>query len=63
MDAVRNYIQDNSFKKGYKNNLGYAYADWCKYHGFTYDHQRFPIERELPYIPLEKEIDQLIGAF
>ena len=62
-EAVRNYIQDSPFKNGYKNNLGYAYADWCEYQGFGYDHQRFPTERELPYIPLEKEIDQLIGAF
>jgi integrase len=62
-DAVKNYIQDAPFKSGYKNNLGYAYADWCEYHGFSYDHQRYPTERELPYIPLEKEVDQLIGAF
>jgi integrase len=40
-----------------------VYRDWCEYQGFTFDFQRFPTERELPYIPLEKEIDQLIGAF
>lgn len=33
-DAVRNYIQDAPFKGGYKNSLGYVYADWCEYQGF-----------------------------
>jgi integrase len=63
MEAVRNYIQDCPFKNGYKNQLGYAYADWCEYQGSTYEYQRFPVEQTLPYIPLEKEVDQLIGAF
>jgi len=62
-ESVRNYIQDCPFKNGYKNQLGYAYADWCEFQGFSYDYQRYPTERTLPYIPLEKEVDQLIGAF
>ena len=63
MQAVRNYIQDSKFKGGYKNSLGYMYADWCEYQGFDYKPQCFPRETGLPYVPLEKEIDQLIGVF
>jgi integrase len=40
-----------------------VYRDWYEFQGFNYDFQRFPTERELPYVPLEKEIDQLIGDF
>jgi len=62
-EEVRNYIQDASFRGGYKNSLGYVYADWCEYQGVKYKPQNFPRETSLPYVPLEKEIDQLIGAF
>ncbi|MHA2237813.1 MAG: tyrosine-type recombinase/integrase [Candidatus Hodarchaeales archaeon] len=39
------------------------YADWCEYQGFQYKPFNYPNEKTLPYIPLEREIDQLIGAF
>jgi integrase len=61
--AVNNYIQDSPFKGSYKNGLGYVYADWCEYQGFQYKPFNYPNEKTLPYIPLEREIDQLIGAF
>jgi integrase len=62
-EAVSNYLQGCPFKNGYKNQLGYVYRDWCEFNGFGYEFHRFPTERELPYVPLEKEIDQLIGVF
>jgi integrase len=63
VESVRNYIQDAPFKGGYKNSLGYVYADWCEFQGFEYKHLRLHTEKSLPYIPLEREIDQLIGVF
>jgi integrase len=63
VEAFRDYIQDVKFKGGYKNSLGYVYADWCEYQGFEYKPYNFYAEKSLPYVPLEKEIDQLIGAF
>jgi integrase/recombinase XerD len=47
-----------------KNNCGYAYMDWCRWKGFEYKFERFREENaKLPYIPLEKELDQLIAGF
>ena len=63
VESVRNYIQDAPFKNGYKNSLGYVYSDWCEFQGFEYKHLRLHTEKSLPYIPLEREIDQLIGVF
>lgn len=46
-----------------RNNVSYAYKDWCNWKGFDYE---FKYYREddppLPYIPTEKEIDQLIAG-
>ena len=43
--------------------MGHAYADWCEFNGFEYNPQSYNRETGLPYVPLEKEIDQLIGVF
>ena len=62
-EAVRNCIQDAPFKGGHKNSLGYVYSYWCEYQGFNYKPQNFRRDTGLPYVPLEKEVDQLIGVF
>ena len=51
--AVSNYVQDAPFKGGYKNSSGYVYADWCEYHGFSYNHHHYPVSEILPYVPLK----------
>jgi integrase len=43
--------------------MGYAYKDWCVWKGFNYEPEWFEEkEAELPYIPSERELDQLIAG-
>jgi integrase len=63
-DKIRDYIEKSDWGGRRKNNAGYAYADWCAWKGFPYEFQRFREEQQdIPYIPLEREIDQLIAGF
>ena len=46
-----------------KNNMGHAYKDWWLWKGFEYKPKWFEEkEQELPYIPTEQELDQLIAG-
>jgi integrase len=46
-----------------KNNAFFAYRDWCRWKGFDYEYETLREQDSLlPYIPSEKEIDQLIAA-
>jgi hypothetical protein len=40
-----------------------AYSNWCESKGFVYTPRKYPRQIKLPYVPTEKEIDQLIGGF
>ena len=63
-EEVTNYITNKSWKGIRKNNACYAYRDWCQWKGFDYKVERFREESQpLPYIPLERELDQLIAGF
>jgi len=63
-DLIREYIYNAEWGGRRKNNAGYAYMDWCRWKGFDFAFERFREETQsLPYIPLEKEIDQLIAGF
>jgi integrase len=45
-----------------KNNGFYSYRDWCNWKGFDYTFKKYRGEASpLPYIPSEKELDQLIA--
>jgi len=46
-----------------KNNLFYAYRDWCRWKG-KYEFKTFKEgQPKLPYIPTERALDQLIAGF
>ncbi len=63
-ESIRNYIRDANCVPKRKNNLAYAYRDWCNWKGYDYDHTYLKeSESKLPYIPTEKELDQLIAGF
>jgi integrase len=62
-EAVENYIDYSDLSNGRKQIVQQAYADWCRSKGFDYETKNYPRQRKLPYIPTEKEIDQLIGGF
>jgi len=38
-------------------------VDWCRTKGFEYEKKKYPRQYKLPYIPTEKENDQLIAGF
>ena len=62
-DLVRDYIKRSSWGNKRKNNVGYAYRDWCIWKGFQVQMDYFKEEESvLPYIPREAEIDQLISG-
>jgi len=62
-DSVRDYIKRSSWGNKRKNNVGYAYRDWCTWKGFNVQMDYFKEdESPLPYIPRETEIDQLISG-
>jgi len=63
-DSITQYIRRASWTNRRKNNVSYAYRDWCRWKGFDYKFKRFREEQQpIPYIPLEKELDQLIAGF
>ncbi len=63
-EAITKFILRSKWGGRRKNNAGYAYLNWCKWKGFDYEFERFREETQpLPYIPTEREIDQLIAGF
>jgi integrase len=63
-ENIRIYIRDANCVPKRKNNIAYAYRDWCRWKGYDYDHTYLKeSESKLPYIPTEKELDQLIAGF
>jgi len=62
-EEVKDYIEDSDWSNGRKNNVLYAYQDWCKYKGFTFKFEKYVKTRKLPFIPTEQQLDQLISAF
>jgi integrase len=46
-----------------KNIAFYAYRDWCRWKGYDFEFEKLrESSSPLPYIPSEKEIDQLIAS-
>ncbi len=63
-DAIREYLKGYSCGNRRKNNISYAYRDWCRWKGFDYEIEKYKEEQsKLPYIPTENELDQLIAGF
>jgi len=62
-EKVTQVVKDATWGNRRKNNAFYAFRDWCRWKGFDYDVMKLREESSpLPYIPSEKEIDQLIAA-
>ncbi|MFA9495823.1 MAG: hypothetical protein ACERKS_07875, partial [Candidatus Bathyarchaeota archaeon] len=60
-EEVEKYILGAVITNGHRNNLQYAYMDWCTSQGFEYKPRRFKREERLPYVPTEAELDILIS--
>jgi integrase len=61
-EEVERYAVNADMTNGHKNIVLYAYQDWCKFNGFEHIPKKFKRVKKLPYIPPEKEIDQLIAG-
>ena len=61
--AVENYLENSNLSGGTKVNYSVAYMNWCRFKGFEYERKKYRRKEKLPYIPTEKDIDQLIGGF
>ena len=61
--AVQGYIDQADWTNGRKEHVSLAYFNWCECKGFEFHRKKYPRQIRLPYIPTEKEIDQLIGGF
>ena len=63
IQAVKRYIAGSEWGNNYKSIYEYMYRDWCNFNGFDYEITKYPKETKIPYVPLEKDIDQLIAGF
>jgi integrase len=61
-EETEHYILGAEMTNGHRNNLQYAYMDWCHCQGFEFQPRRFKREEKLPYIPTEAELDVLISG-
>ena len=62
-EAVEHYLDNSNLSGGTKVNYSVAYQNWCESKGFEYERKKYRRKEKLPYIPTEKDIDQLIGGF
>ena len=62
-EAVEHYLENSNLSGGTKVNYSVAYKNWCESKGFEYKRKKYRRKEKLPYIPTEKDIDQLIGGF
>jgi len=63
MDSVRRHISNADWNNNYKAIMEYVYCDWCRFNGSDYKITKYPKESKILYVPLEKDIDQLIAGF
>jgi len=61
-DAVQSYIAEHNWSPGRRANVIYAYALFAKYAGLKFCIPRISLPEKLPFIPKEREIDDLIAA-
>ena len=62
-DEVQRYIDSAPWSNGRREQVSLAYWDWCNSKGFKFKRKTYYREQKIPYIPTEKELDQLIGGF
>ncbi len=63
VEQVQRFIDNSDWTNGRKQNVSYAYKDWCEFKGFFFTPQMYRRKRKIPHVPLERDIDQLIGGF
>jgi len=61
-EEVERYILGAVMTNGHRNNLQYAYMDWCHCQGFEFQPRRFKREEKLPYVPTEATLKAWIDS-
>ena len=61
-NAVQSHIAKQNWCPGRRANLIYAYALFAKHDGLKFSIPRITLPQKLPFIPKEREIDDLIAA-
>jgi integrase len=61
VDAVKAFVAGKS-DDGYKAKLVDCYALYCRFRGLEFQKPRYKRTRKIPFVPLETEIDALIGG-
>ena len=61
-EAVKRFIAEKRVSYGRKEKITNDYDGFAKWRGLFWEKPIYRRESSLPFIPLEKEIDQLIGA-
>ncbi|MFH0748671.1 MAG: site-specific integrase [Candidatus Bathyarchaeota archaeon] len=62
-NSVKRFIAGSRWSTNYKALVEFAYYDFCRFNGFEYEPTHYPKESKIPYVPLEKDIDELIVGF
>jgi integrase len=61
-ETVRQFIASRHVTSGRKENLVDVYSKYSKFQGIAFEPPRYSREDSLPFIPLEKEIETIIGS-
>lgn len=61
-ESVKAVIAGQTWSGNRRRNVANAYTQFLKYQGLTWDAPFAKITRKLPFIPLEREIDDLVSG-
>jgi integrase len=61
-EEVKKWVATGKWLKSYKESLVNAYATWCDFRNISFEKPKYHREENLPFIPLEKELDDLISG-
>ena len=61
-EQVKTYLALSQQKASSKQNIAAIYTQFLKYKGLTWQPPQYTIESSLPFIPMEKEIDEMIAG-
>ncbi|MBS7616181.1 site-specific integrase [Candidatus Bathyarchaeota archaeon] len=61
-ESVKEILAKESCSNGRKANIVKAYTLWLEMHGLTWVPPQYQLASKLPFIPLEKELDDLIAS-
>ena len=61
-EAVKTFLANSSQKNSTKETTASIYNKYLQYNGIHWTKPKYQVETTIPFIPLEKEIDELIAA-